>query len=93
MRALLPTGNLAEMVRLSDVAEPDPAANEVVVAVEAFSINRGETFLLENPQRGWRPGKDIVGRVVRAHALEDTRAVVQAVRGDVHVRVGTRAER
>ena len=56
------------MVRLSDVAEPEPASNEVVVAVEAFSINRGETFLLENPQPGWRPGKDVAGRVVRAAA-------------------------
>ena len=56
------------MVRLADVAEPVPAANEIVVAVEAFSINRGETFLLENPQPGWRPGKDVVGRVIRAAA-------------------------
>lgn len=58
MRALIPTGNLAEMVRLSDVTEPEPAASEVVVAVDAFSINRGETFLLERPPADRRPGKD-----------------------------------
>ena len=75
MRALLPTGNLAEMVRLSDVAEPEPVANEVVVAVEAFSINRGETFLLEKPPIDWRPGKDIAGRVVRA-AVDGTGPLV-----------------
>jgi NADPH2:quinone reductase len=53
------------MVRLSDVAEPAAAPNEVLIEVEAFSINRGETFQLENPQPGWRPGKDVVGRVTR----------------------------
>ena len=36
--------------------------------MEAFSVNRGETFLLENPPDGWRPGKDIAGRVVQAAA-------------------------
>lgn len=44
------------MVRLAEVAEPDPAGDEVVIGVEAFSINRGETFLLEAPKPGWRPG-------------------------------------
>ena len=68
MRALLPTGNLEDMVRFADVAEPEPTAAEAVIAVEAFSINRGETFLLEAPRPRWRPGKDIAGRVVRAAA-------------------------
>src|SRR6185295_18381349 len=68
VRALIPTGNVGDMVRLADVPEPESAANEVVVAVEAFSINRGETFLLERPREGWRPGKDIAGRVIRAAA-------------------------
>lgn len=54
------------MVRFADVEEPEPATDEAVVAVDAFSINRGETFLLEAPRQGWRPGKDIAGRVVRA---------------------------
>jgi NADPH2:quinone reductase len=68
MKALIPTGNVKAMVRFADVAEPEPAADEAVVAVEAFSINRGETFLLEAPRKGWRPGKDIAGRVVQAAA-------------------------
>jgi NADPH:quinone reductase-like Zn-dependent oxidoreductase len=54
------------MVRFADVAEPQPAPDEAVVAVEAFSINRGETFVLEKPRVAWRPGKDVAGRVVRA---------------------------
>jgi hypothetical protein len=35
MKALLPTGNLNEMVRLAEVAEPEPADDEAVIAVEA----------------------------------------------------------
>ncbi len=40
------------MVRFADVAEPKPGAHEAIIAVEAFSINRGETFLLEAPKQG-----------------------------------------
>ena len=47
---------------------PEPALDEALVAVEAFSINRGETFLLERPRPGWMPGKDVAGRVVEAAA-------------------------
>jgi NADPH:quinone reductase-like Zn-dependent oxidoreductase len=66
MRGFVPDGGGA--VRLSEVDEVSPAAGEAVVEVEAFSVNRGETFLLEDPPTGWRPGKDIAGRVVQAAA-------------------------
>jgi NADPH:quinone reductase-like Zn-dependent oxidoreductase len=66
MKSFVPDGD--GQVRLSDVAEVSPAAAEAVIEVEAFSVNRGETFLLENPPDGWRPGKDIAGRVVQAAA-------------------------
>jgi NADPH:quinone reductase-like Zn-dependent oxidoreductase len=66
MKSLIPDG--AGQVRLSDIDELSPAAGEAVIEVEAFSVNRGETFLLENPPVGWRPGKDIAGRVVQAAA-------------------------
>jgi len=59
---------IAGSVVLSEVAEPTPADHEVVVAVEAYSVNRGETFLLESPPMGWRPGKDIAGAVVQEAA-------------------------
>lgn len=68
MKALLPTGDPAEPVTLADVPEPTPRPNETLVKVEAFSINRGETFKLENPAPGDRPGKDIAGRVVQPAA-------------------------
>jgi NADPH:quinone reductase len=66
MKSFVPDGN--GQVRMTDVDEVGPAPGEAVVAVEAFSVNRGETFLLEDPPAGWRPGKDIAGRVVHAAA-------------------------
>lgn len=64
MKAMVPTGDRASLVRFGEVDEPEPAAGEVLVAVEAYSVNRGETFLLEHPRAGWRPGKDVAGTVV-----------------------------
>ncbi len=66
MKSFVPDGK--GQVRQSDVDEVNPAAGEAVIEVEAFSVNRGETFLLEAPPDGWRPGKDIAGRVVQAAA-------------------------
>lgn len=68
MLALLPTDGRDPLVRLGDATEPSCAAGEALVGVEAFSINRGETFQLERPRPGWRPGKDLAGRVVQAAA-------------------------
>jgi NADPH2:quinone reductase len=66
--ALVPTDGCDPLVRLDEVPDPSPAADETLIEVEAFSINRGETFLLERPRPGWRPGKDVAGRVVQAAA-------------------------
>jgi NADPH:quinone reductase len=52
-------------VAIREVPEPVPAANEVLVAVHAFSLNRGETRLFQVRPEGWRPGQDIAGVVVR----------------------------
>jgi NADPH:quinone reductase-like Zn-dependent oxidoreductase len=68
MKAYIPTGNPAEPVALADVPAPVPAANEALVKVEAFSVNRGETFKLEVPRAGDRPGKDVAGLVVQPAA-------------------------
>jgi NADPH:quinone reductase len=56
------SGSLA----IADVEEPEPEPDEVVVAVKAFSPNRGESFVLERAEQGFRPGKDIAGVVVSA---------------------------
>jgi hypothetical protein len=62
MRAWVPTDST---VALADVPEPTPGPGEALVAVDAYSINRGETLLLERPRPGWRPGKDVAGLVGR----------------------------
>jgi NADPH:quinone reductase len=66
VKSFVPDGD--GRVRMADVDEVSPAAGEAVVEVGAFSVNRGETFLLDDPPAGWRPGKDIAGRVVQAAA-------------------------
>jgi NADPH:quinone reductase-like Zn-dependent oxidoreductase len=68
VRALTPTGAPDKSVTITEVPPPDPRPNELVIAVEAISVNRGETFLLADPKPGWRPGKDIAGTVVTAAA-------------------------
>ncbi len=91
MKALIPTGDLQIMVQLADVPEPQPAPDEALVAVDAFSINRGETFLLERPRPDWRPGKDVAGRVMRA--AEDGSGPLQGARVVAHPPAGGWAER
>lgn len=66
MKALVPDGHGS--VRLDETAEPVPAPHEALVAVQAYSVNRGETFLLDAPRPGWRPGKDVAGTVLAAAA-------------------------
>lgn len=88
MRAMIPT---AGTVVLGDVAEPAPAIDEAVVAVEAYSVNRGETFLLEAPPVSWRPGKDVAGVVVQEAAYGSGPARGQRVVG--HPESGGWAER
>ncbi|MFI6947012.1 zinc-binding dehydrogenase [Streptomyces sp. NPDC050422] len=70
MRAVTPTTD--GLVLLGEAPEPDPAADETLIAVEAYSVNRGETFQLDGQLdrrwAGWRPGKDVAGTVVRAAA-------------------------
>jgi NADPH:quinone reductase-like Zn-dependent oxidoreductase len=62
MKAVIPDhlGSIA----WSDVPEPVIGRNDVLVSVEAFSVNRGETFLLDAPPSRWRPGKDVAGSVI-----------------------------
>ncbi|MGK4580535.1 zinc-binding dehydrogenase [Kitasatospora sp. HPMI-4] len=72
MRAVLPGAGSGRPVVLGEASEPAPAADELVIAVEAYSVNRGETLQLDGvlplPRPDWRPGKDVAGRVVRAAA-------------------------
>lgn len=68
MKALVAAGREQRRLAFADADEPEPAADHAVVMVAAFSVNRGETYQLEQPRPGWRPGKDIAGVVSRAAA-------------------------
>lgn len=68
MRAYVNTAKAANPVEIRDVDEPRPKDNEAVVAVKAFSLNRGELALIASRPEGWRPGQDIAGVVVRQAA-------------------------
>jgi NADPH:quinone reductase-like Zn-dependent oxidoreductase len=66
MRAIVSTPDDAQPVTLQEVGEPHVAADEVLVEVAAFSINRGELGSLARQPAGWQPGQDIAGTVARA---------------------------
>jgi len=66
MLAIVTTPNAAAPVAIRELPEPSPAANEAVVEVHAFSLNRGELRLMQVRPEGWRPGQDISGIVVQA---------------------------
>jgi NADPH:quinone reductase len=68
MLAVVTTPSGSAPVALRDVPEPQPAANEAVVEVRAFSLNRGELRLFQARPEGWRPGQDISGVVAQPAA-------------------------
>ena len=68
MLAVVNTPNGKDPVEIREVAEPQPAPNEAVVEVRAFSLNRGELRLFQIRPEGWRPGQDIGGVVIRPAA-------------------------
>lgn len=68
MLAVVNTPGEAAPVAIREVPEPQPAANEALVAVHAFSLNRGEMRLFQVRPEGWRPGQDIAGVVMRQAA-------------------------
>src|SRR5881227_1274645 len=68
MLAIVNTPGNPEPAAIREVAEPELRPNEALVAVHAFSLNRGELRLFQVRPEGWRPGQDIAGVVVRAAA-------------------------
>jgi len=68
MLAVVNTPKGQAPVELRDLAEPQLAPNEAMVAVQAFSLNRGELTLLATRPEGWRPGQDMAGTVVKRAA-------------------------
>jgi NADPH2:quinone reductase len=68
MLALVNTPSGPAPVEIGEVPEPTPAANEALVEVRAFSLNRGELRLMQTRPEGWRPGQDIGGVVLQQAA-------------------------
>jgi len=68
MLAIVNTPGGAAPVELREITEPQPAANEALVEVRAFSLNRGELRLFQIRPEGWRPGQDISGVVLKQAA-------------------------
>ena len=68
MLAVVNTPGGSAPVELREVAEPEPAPNEALVEVRAFSLNRGELRLFQIRPEGWRPGQDISGVVLKQAA-------------------------
>jgi NADPH:quinone reductase len=68
MLALVNTQSASIPVELRDVVEPEPAPDQALVEVHAFSLNRGELALLAARPEGWQPGQDIAGVVIQAAA-------------------------
>lgn len=65
MRAIVNTpGGPSRVALTDDLPEPGPAPDEVLLAVEAFSLKRGELALLSARPAGWRPGQDVAGTVL-----------------------------
>jgi NADPH2:quinone reductase len=68
MLALVNTPNGSAPVELRQVPEPTPGAHEALVAVHAFSLNRGELRSFRNNEEGWIPGQDVSGIVLQQAA-------------------------
>lgn len=65
MKALV---NTSKGLVVKTVPDPIPTASQALVAVRAFSVNRGEMALLAARTEDWRPGQDIAGVVVEPAA-------------------------
>src|SRR5579863_4068788 len=68
MKALVNTPKGPALVELRELPEPEPAPHEALIAVKAFSLNRGELTLMRIRPEGWRPGQDVSGVVVQGAA-------------------------
>src|SRR5436190_2945899 len=65
MLAIVNTPGGPEPVAIREVTEPEQRPNEALVAVRAFSLNRGELRLFQVRPEGWRTGQDIAGIVLK----------------------------
>lgn len=98
MRALVCRGDGTAAVDMVEVEEPRPGRDEVLVEVEAVSVNRGELRLLAARPAGWGPGQDVAGVVVEEAAdgsgpRQGTRVVAWVDQGGWAERTVARSDR
>lgn len=77
-------------LELREVPDPEPASDEMLVRVEAVSLNRGEIRTVELAREGTIPGWDAAGTVVRSAA--DGRGPAEGSRVFAILRSGAWAE-
>ena len=65
MLALTTTGD-DDLLRVTELPDPEPGAAEVLVRVETTSLNRGEVSRVKNAPAGQQVGWDVCGIVERA---------------------------
>jgi NADPH:quinone reductase-like Zn-dependent oxidoreductase len=68
MLALVTTPEGKAPMEIREMPEPQPAANQALIEVKAFSLNRGELRSIVNNGEGWIPGQDAAGVVLRPAA-------------------------
>ena len=65
MLGLVTTPEGKAPMELRELPEPQLLRNEALVAVHAFSLNRGELRSIRNNGEGWVPGQDVAGVVLQ----------------------------
>ena len=68
MKAVLANPQVQGWVEIGDFAEPKPNSNEAVIAVTAFSVNRGEVNRARGGVKGAQVGWDVAGVIEQAAA-------------------------
>ncbi|RYX78448.1 hypothetical protein EON76_06150 [bacterium] len=64
MNAVIRDKSAPQLVTFKDIQRPSADDGQLLIKVEATSINRGELSLLKNRHDGWMPGQDFAGTVV-----------------------------